>query len=72
MRNQRGVRQVADVDGVVAIICRTANGAVVRKVTLSVSVDSASVEWEIRLAQRWLDRFDPVLRLVTANQESLG
>lgn len=68
MRNPRGVRQVAEVDGVVSIICRTSQGVVARKVNLSVSVDDAWIQWEIRKAEQWLDRFDPVLRLVAGGE----
>lgn len=60
----RGVRQIAEVDGAVTIICRTSKGVVVRKVTVSAALGDDWVEWEIRKARQWLDRYDPVLRLV--------
>ncbi len=69
MIHERGVKQVAEVDGLVAIICRTAAGNVVRKVTVSASVGDQWIEWEIRKAQQWLDRFDPALRLVAGGLE---
>ena len=64
--NRRGVKQVPEVDGLTAIICQDSRGAVIRKVTLSASVPDEWVAWEVRKAEQWLDRYDPVLRLVAS------
>lgn len=69
MRHVRGVVQVPEVDGATSIVCRTTEGVVVRKVTLSASLSEVWIEWEIRKAEQWLDRLDPRLQLVAGDRK---
>jgi ABC-type nitrate/sulfonate/bicarbonate transport system permease component len=70
MSCNRGVRQVPEVDGSIAIICRTSSGAVRRKVILPSDLPDAAIAWEIQIAERWLNRIDPPLRLVRGAADS--
>jgi hypothetical protein len=66
-RNERGVGQIPDVDGLITLVCRNSQGAVLRKVSLSASIGEEWVAWELRKCEQWLDRYDPVLRLVSGD-----